>query len=232
MRIAVCEDCMEDTLLLKHFLGGHNVSIYSDTYSLLDDIDNNKVQFDLYLLDIFMEESMSGLELAGELRKIQEEAVICFVSSSSDFYREAYDLYAVQYLLKPVREADVRKLLDKVSKSLMRKREPKLSFQSRGQTGCIPYGKIRYISSREHTISISTTDGTVWEYKGRLSELAARVCGDTFMRCHQSFIVNMYHVENLSGTGLLVAGEWVPVSRRYYTGVKKRYLEILFEEVD
>ena len=207
MRIAVCEDCMEDTLLLKHFLGGHNVSIYSDTYSLLDDIDNNKVQFDLYLLDIFMEESMSGIELAGELRKIQEEAVICFVSSSSDFYREAYDLYAVQYLLKPVRE-------------------------SRGQTGCIPYGKIRYISSREHTISISTTDGTVWEYKGRLSELAARVCGDTFMRCHQSFIVNMYHVENLSGTGLLVAGEWVPVSRRYYTGVKKRYLEILFEEVD
>ncbi len=131
MKIAVCEDCMEDTLLLKHFLGGHNVSIYSDTYSLLDDIDNNKVQFDLYLLDIFMEESMSGIELAGELRKIQEEAVICFVSSSNDFYREAYDLYAVQYLLKPVREADVRKLLDKVSKSLMRKENQSFLF-SRG----------------------------------------------------------------------------------------------------
>lgn len=223
---------MEDTLVLKHFLGGHSVSVYSDTCSLLDDINNKKIRFDLYLLDIFMEESMNGIELAKELRRIQEEAAICFISSSNDFYREAYDLYAVQYLLKPVAEADVRKLLDKVSKSLTRKKEPKLSFQSRGQTGSIPYGKIRYISSREHTISIFTTDGAVWEYKGRLSELAARVCGDIFMRCHQSFIVNMYHVENLSGTDLMVEGERIPVSRRYYTGVKKRYLEILFEEVD
>lgn len=232
MRIAVCEDCMEDTLLLKRFLGGHAVSIYSDACSLLDDIKDKKIQFDLYLLDIFMEDSMSGIDLAEELRKIQEETAICFISSSNEFYREAYDLYAVQYLLKPVGETEVKKLLQKVSKNLAKRREPKLSFQSRGQTGSIPYGKIRYISSREHTISIFGTDGTVWEYKGRLSELAARVCGDIFMRCHQSFIVNMYHVENLSSTGLKIADEWIPVSRRYYAGVKKRYLEILFEEVD
>ena len=52
------------------------------------------------------------------------------------------------------------------------------------------------------------------------------------MRCHQSFIVNMYHVEGLNGMNLTVAGEQVPVSRRYYADIKKRYQEILFEEVD
>lgn len=232
MRIAVCDDCKEDALSLKKYLGGQEVIIYSDSECLLADIENGKKQYDLYLLDIFMEESMDGIELAEKLRRTQEEAIICFVSTSDDFYREAYDLYAIQYLLKPVSEAAVKQLLQKVSKRLVRNRERKLPFQFRGQSRAIPYGKILYISSREHTIYICCVDGTVQECKGKLSEMAMQVCGDTFMRCHQSFIVNMYHVEGFSGANLIVAGEQIPVSRRYYTEVKKRYQEILFEEVD
>ncbi len=102
MRIAVCDDCREDALLLKEYLAGHEISVYADAESLLTDVEENNKQFDLYLLDIFMEESMNGIELAKRLRRGQEEALLCFVSTSDDFYREAYDLYAVQYLIKPV----------------------------------------------------------------------------------------------------------------------------------
>jgi hypothetical protein len=42
----------------------------------------------------------------------------------------------------------------------------------------------------------------------------------------------MYHVDNLKGAELIAAGHYIPVSRRYYADVKKRYQEILFEEVD
>lgn len=232
MRIAICDDCTEDALSLKKFMESHKVSVYADADSLLEDIENKNIWYDLYFLDIFMEKSMNGIELAGRLRKVQEEAVICFISTSDDFYREAYDLYAIQYLLKPVQEEAVKKLLGKVSKNLVRNTEQKLSFQSRGQAGSIPYGNILYISSREHTINIRCTDGTVQECKGKLSELAMKVCGNVFMRCHQSFLVNMYHVDSLSGMELLIAGEQIPISRRYYAEVKKRYQEILFEEVD
>ncbi|GFI02425.1 LytTR family DNA-binding domain-containing protein [Lachnospiraceae bacterium 64-25] len=232
MRIAVCDDCQEDALSLKKFLGGHEVKVYSDAEELLIDIANKNMRYDLYLLDIYLGKSIDGIELAKELRKEQEEAVICFVSTSDDFYREAYDLYAVQYLLKPVKEETLRRLLDKVSKNLLRNREQKLSFQSRGQAGSIPYSKILYISSREHTLNIYCTDGTVKECQGRLNELAMQVCGSVFMRCHQSFLVNMYHVDNLKGAELIAAGHYIPVSRRYYADVKKRYQEILFEEVD
>lgn len=232
MRIAVCDDCMEDALSLKKFLGGHEVRVYSDSDSFLADIENRKMRYDLYLLDIYMEGPVNGIELAEKIGKEQEEAAICFISASNDFYREAYDLYAVQYLLKPVQEGAVKQLLERVSKNLVRSRERKLFFQSRGQTGSIPYGKILYISSREHTLSICCMDGSVQECKGRLNELAMQVCGEVFMRCHQSFLVNMYHVDSLSGTDLIVAGQRIPVSRRYYAEVKKRYQEILFEEVD
>jgi len=223
---------MEDALSLKKLLEGHEVSMYSGAEYLLADIENKKIQYDLYLLDIFMEESMNGIELAGMLRKKQEEAVICFISSSDDFYREAYDLYAIQYLIKPIKEESLNKLLRKVQKMDVRDNEKKLIYSWWGKNGVIPYGKIRYISSRGHTLSIYCTDGKVQESKGKLNELEHQVCGDTFMRCHQSFIVNMYHVEGLSGSDLTVAGEQIPVSRRYYAEVKKRYQEILFEEVD
>lgn len=238
MQIAVCDDCMEDALALKEYLRGQEVSIYSDAKSFLTDIECGRKQYDLYLLDIFMDDSINGIQLAERLRKVQEEAVICFISSSNDFYREAYDLYAVQYLIKPVQEESVNKLLQKVQKNLNRDNllpggnEKKLIYSWWGKTGAIPYGKIRYVSSRGHTLFICRTDGQIQESTGKLNDLEHQVCGDIFLRCHQSFIVNMYHVEGLSGTELTVAGEQIPVSRRYYAEVKKRYLEILFEEVE
>lgn len=232
MQIAVCDDCMEDVLSLKKFLEGHEVSVYSDADSLLADIDNKRIQYDLYLLDIYMEESMNGLELARRLRKVQEEALICFISTSDDFYREAYDLYAVQYLIKPVKEESLKNLLRKVQKILDREGEKKLIYSWWGKNGLIPYGKIRYISSRGHTLYIYCTNGKIQESTGKLNDLEHQVCDDILIRCHQSFIVNIYHVEGLNGTNLIVAGEEIPVSRRYYDKVRKRYREILFEEVE
>lgn len=232
MQIAVCDDCMEDVLSLKKLLEGHKVSVYSDADSLLADIDNRMIQYDLYLLDIFIEESMNGLELAGRLRKVQEEAVICFISTSDDFYREAYDLYAVQYLIKPVQEESLKNLLRKVQKILEREGEKKLIYSWWGKNGLIPYGKIRYISSRGHTLYIYCTNGKIQESIGKLNDLEHQVCDDIFIRCHQSFIVNIYHVEGLNGTNLIVAGEEIPVSRRYYDKVRNADREILFEEVE
>lgn len=235
MRIAVCDDCKEDAISLGEYLKGQEVSIYSDVESLLADVEERNGRYDLYLLDIFMGESMNGIELAERLRKVQEEALICFVSSSDAFYREAYDVYAVQYLIKPVTEAGIRKLLRKAQASLVRRADDKgknLIYSWWGKNGAIPYGKILYIGIRGHALAIYCTDGRVQESTGKLKDLERQICGDVFLRCHQSFIVNMYQVEGLSGSELKMGDERVPVSRRYYAEVKKRYQQILFEGVD
>lgn len=234
MRIAVCDDCMEDALSLKDYLDGQEVSIYSDAESLLADVEGRNRQYDLYLLDIFMEESMNGIELAKKLRRVQEEAMLCFVSTSDDFYREAYDLYALQYLIKPVGEESINKLLQKVKKNIVWQtdNEKTLLYSWWGKSGAIPYGKIRYIGTRGHALAICCTDGKMQESTGKLNELERQICGDIFLRCHQSFIINLYHVESMKGSELMIAGEQIPVSRRYYTEVKKRYQRMLFEEMD
>ena len=234
MKIAVCDDCHEDAMRLATFMEGQDIRLYFDPQRLLADVENRQMRFDLYLLDIFMDDSMGGIELAERIRARDEEAVICFVSTSDAFYRQAYDLYAVQYLLKPVQEADVRQLLERLVRRRRRGRErdQRLGYKWRGQAGFIPYGRILYIDSREHTLFIHCQDGTVQACKGKLDDLEIQVCGEVFSRCHQSFIVNMYHVNRLEGCQLLVAGQGIPISRRYFAEVKSRYQEILFEEVD
>ncbi len=232
MKIAVCDDCHEDAMRLETFLEGQDIRLYFDPQRLLADVENRQMRFDLYLLDIFMDDSMGGIELAERIRARDEEAVICFVSTSDAFYRQAYDLYAVQYLLKPVQEADVRQLLERLVRRRGGERDQRLGYKWRGQAGFIPYSRILYIDSREHTLYIHCQDGSVQACKGKLDDLEIQVCGEVFSRCHQSFIVNMYHVNRLEGCQLLVAGQGIPISRRYFAEVKSRYQEILFEEVD
>ncbi len=232
MKIAICDDCIEDALYLKNFLYGQDCRIYVDTDRLFADVEDKNMSYDLYFLDIYMGDSADGIELAKKLRAIDADAVLCFISNSDAFYREAYDIYAIQYLLKPVQKEKLKQLVDKVSKSLAKRKEQSLRFQYRGQTGMISYGKILFISSREHTIFIYCTDGTVQECRGKLNELAAQLCGDVFLRCHQSFLVNMYQVDHFNTYEIMISGHRIPVSRRYCAEVKRRYQEILFEEVE
>lgn len=232
MKIAVCDDCYEDAQYLKTFLKKHEVKLYPDAACLLADLRDSKQYYDLYLLDIFMENSINGIDLAEKLRTMDEAAVICFISSSDAFYREAYDLYAIQYLLKPVQASDLEQLLKRVSQNTMKGKEQNLQFKWRGETGLIPYGNILYINSREHTLFIHCRDGSVQPCKGKLNELELHLHQDIFSRCHQSFLVNMYHVDSLNGNDLYLAGDRIPISRRYYNTVKKRYQEILFEVVN
>lgn len=232
MRIAVCDDCREDACSIRNLLEGQEVKLYGNAESLLTDVRRESINYDLYLLDIFIENSMGGIELARELRATDEAAPICFISTSNDFYREAYDLYAIQYLIKPVHREELEELIDKVEKIFRRDGEKSLPYTWRRASGTIPYGKILYISSQAHVLSIYCTDGRVQESSGKLSDLEQQICGDTFVRCHQSYIVNMYHVREASGTALVTGGMMVPVSRRYAAAVQKRYREIVFEEVD
>jgi len=232
MKIAICDDNHIDATHLKSLIKGiHEVDIYESAESMLYAVEEENCSYHLYLLDIYMQE-MSGLELAGRLRKLDPEAYLCFVSSSNEFYREAYDLFAVQYMIKPVTPETMDKLLNWVGSKVMRQQERTLQYRWRGQIGSIPYSQVLFVSSREHTLYIQCRDGRVQETKGKLNEIADQICGDAFCRCHQSFVVNMYHVNSLRGTDLYLGEYVVPISRRYYGEIKRRYQEILFEEMD
>ena len=232
MKIAICDDCPKDAEAIKRLMRGHEVRLYHNAGNLLAEVEKNNTFFDLYLLDIYIEDGMDGIRLAERIRLSDRDALICFVSASDEFYREAYDLYVFQYLIKPVSEEKVGRLLDMAEKLQVREKGKTVSYTWRKTRGSIPCENILYISSRGHILTITCKDGREQESSGKLSDLEMTLDKGIFCRCHQSYLVNLYQVDNMDGYELLLSGQRIPVSRRYYQEVKRRYQEILFEEVE
>ena len=67
MKIAICDDCQEDIFQMKALLKGYDVRSYLCAEELFADMEKNNIYFDLYLLDIYIENSMSGIDLAKKI---------------------------------------------------------------------------------------------------------------------------------------------------------------------
>lgn len=229
MHIAICDDNRADAQRLMTLLAGdHTAAVFPSAEALLLELDAGE-RFDLYLLDIFMG-GMDGVELAGSIRALDEDALLCFTTTSTDFYPEAYRLYAFQYLVKPVERETFQELLRRASDQLTRDRERRVTLFWRGRTRTVPYGRILFIASRGHALYVQCKEGRIEQSGGRLEELAGQLDGNVFVRCHQSYIVNLYNMDALDGDDFLCGDCRVPISRRY-AEVKELYRALLFEEM-
>ncbi len=81
------------------------------------------VSYDAALLDIQMPE-MTGLDLADRLSAISPGISIVFVSAYNNYAAEAFEINAVDYILKPIRQERLHKALDKICKEESKKQKP------------------------------------------------------------------------------------------------------------
>ena len=99
-------------------------------------------RFDIVFLDIQME-GMNGIEAARSLREKQGDTVLVFITGIKDYVFDAFDLYAFQYLLKPI---DERKYPDLIPAGLKTDGPVQCVMWQRGilgrkhksERGCIP----------------------------------------------------------------------------------------------
>ena len=84
-------------------------------------------RFDIVFMDVKMD-GMNGIEAARSLRERQEETVLIFITGIKEYVFDALDLYAFQYLLKPVDEKKFEEVLDRAEKEAGRKKERREIF--------------------------------------------------------------------------------------------------------
>lgn len=108
--------------------------------------------WDMLLLDVEMGQ-MNGVELARSLRRENALMQIIFVTGYSDYISEGYDVSALHYLMKPVREEKLFQVLDRGREQLVRQ-ERKLVVSAGGETVRIPLYEIRYVQVQGNYITI------------------------------------------------------------------------------
>lgn len=228
-KIAVCDDSAEDreyiTALTRRWADqrGHclDLSQFVSAESFLFEY-GDKSGYDILLLDIEMGK-MDGVELAKHLRREDETLQIVFITGYSDYILEGYEVAALHYLMKPVKEDKLPAVLDRAVERL-RKAERVLTLESGGKTVRVPLRQIRYIDVRLNYATIHAKED--YTVKKPLGEIAAAL-DERFYRVGRSAVVNLTCVSRITKTDIyLDDGATVPLPRGAYEGVNRAIINL------
>lgn len=186
---------------------------------------------DVVFLDISMP-GASGLQLAEALHKLKNPPAIVFVTAYSDHAVEAFDVDAVDYLMKPVEEARLDRAIEKVmqhAKPSRTAKPPSSAFRWKRAAARSSSPWMTFASSWPRTITpVSYTVDDRFLSTTSLAQFEAKLCDFGFFRVHRRYIVNLACVTDVetvpSGAiqlGITGVDERVPVSRRRVVPLKK-----------
>jgi len=226
---------------LKYLLEKHSdVEIVGEASNYKDAIETIRhCQPHLLFLDIELP-GMSGINFATKVME-NMELLIVFATAHEEFAVKAFELNAVDYLLKPFSPKRLELCIGKV-RSLLAARIPatlnfsvpkstsqlcnKLAIEQNGRTHLISTEKIIAVCSSEGKVSVITAQ-KVYQVNMTLQDLQLRL-GDQFFRCHRGFLVNLEAITEIipwfNGTYNLVLDGLVnieiPVSRQQASKLK------------
>jgi len=197
------------------------------------------VSADLALVDIRMPQ-MSGIELARHAQLLESPPAIIFVTAYDEYAIKAFELHALDYLLKPVRRARLLAALSRARDLVapggeaLRRLEgaPRrhLPVPERGRISLVPVADILYLKAESKYVTIRTAEREylLEESLSRLEEEFA----ETFVRIHRNCLAAKSRIRGFEkaevqdgeqGWVVLLEGcaEKLPVSRRQWPVVKE-----------
>lgn len=223
MRIAICDDELIYIEQIKNYLLNYE-EIYPDmiieTYTCSEDLlkayDSDR-RFDLIFLDIQMED-IDGVAAAQKIREVDNNVIIIFITSHTQFVSETFRVGAFQFLTKPISEIEFRKDFERAIRQY-NINNYKYIIKWKEQTTTVDIKDIVYIESYMRHLFIY--DGrNKYEFIGKLSTEEEKLKHHNFVRCHQGFLVNMKYIKIIDKTKIILkAGEEIPVSKRLRTNV-------------
>lgn len=218
-KIAICDDSKLDRQLLKvviqiYFENNEEefkIFEYELGDNLLDDI-----EVELLFLDIIM----NGMKIARKLRDIQFKAPIIFLTAHADYAVESYEVYVAGYLLKPYDTNKLTLLLDEV---LQRSVQKRIAVKVKKQHRYLEINDIMYAESDKHVLNIHLKDSRVIQTTEKLSELEKTINSKRFIRCHQSYLVNMDYIKDAKTDFILSNDIRIPIRVRGRKEIIERY---------
>ena len=227
-RVMVCDDLPEAQAelagMIREYGARHNIHIHIETASRGDELLELWYvdRWDCVFLDIYMP-GMDGIETARSLRQKDRDVSLVFATNSWAHGLVSYELRAMDYLTKPIRQKDVDRALDWFFQTKANDLKEIIIRNGLEETS-IRACSIRYIESRGHNCVIHTTTADLTT-RCSLAELENELLEmDAFVRCHQSFLVNFAYVEKQEKKYFLIKGVGqIPISAQRFSFVRQRF---------
>lgn len=231
-RVAIVEDEKDCQSVLVDFLNRYEKEkevhiiprIFNDGIDILDDY---SADYDIIFLDIRMKHK-DGMKTAQEIRELDGDVVIVFITSLAQYAIEGYKVNASDFILKPVKYQQLELTLDKAISSIKKWKMEKQILVVDGTTKRkISTEDIYYVEVINHDLQFHTKSGVMMQKNTTLKEMETELIPFNFARGNNAFIANLKYVELVKGDEVVVGGERLYLSR----GRKKDFLRALADYV-
>ena len=225
MRVLVCEESMFERTILETRLHryfefvsvSYEIYCYENGNALLEAI-RHGIEFDVVFLSLYME-GKTGLEIAKELRIMGCKTEIIFTTSDDEYVLDNYDFDTTACLRKNQEEVFFL-CLDEI-----RKRQQKKNYTIVKRSGMvkIPYADILFVESSNTKCIFHLLDGVQYTIYEHLGNIELELEDKRFLRCHQSYLVNMDYVRQVEKSFELITGDIVCIRQHNIKAIKQMY---------
>jgi two-component system LytT family response regulator len=242
MRVIIVDDeLLARAVLREHLAGQPDVDIVGECANGFEAVKAiAELAPDLVFLDIQMPrlDGFEVVELAGA------KTAYVFVTAYDQFALRAFEVHALDYLLKPFSRERLEQALAHARERLgnpasnqaaalaaldaARRRAPldRILIRDGTRVQVIPVGSIDYIEAQDDYVQVCAA-GRAWLKSQRLAELEEQLDPGAFVRVHRSYIVSLAAIERIEQAGrdshcaVLRGGARIPVSRSGYQKLRE-----------
>jgi len=233
IKIAICEDeetyAGEFTEYLNKYGRETGQEFKITRFTDGDEIvENYKPEYDIILLDIKMR-FMDGMTAAENIRKVDPQVIIIFITNMIQYAIKGYAVSALDYIEKPVSYFDFSKSIERAIERLPKDDRHFIVVSNKEGTKKINVKSLKYVESQGHNLIFHTKNeniSTTATIKGIEEELV----NYHFIRCNKGYIVNLSFVDGVRDNCAEIENELLPISRARKNDFMKALAEYIGEE--
>ncbi|MGF7050672.1 DNA-binding LytR/AlgR family response regulator [Paenibacillus sp. DS2015] len=231
IRICICDDEQLHSSKLEKIIMDSaglyqnielDIDIYGSGKSLLEALNTRNEEYQILFLDIEMG-YLNGIEVAREIRKIDKNMIIIYVTSYDNYTMESFEVSPFRYILKPIQEEQISKVLlhaiDEVTRNnqYLFFKSQNLNYQIKSET------ILSILSEKGRIIHVITSDDE-FSFYGTIKEVEEMVDPSSFIKVNQGTILNLNYIHIISGTDVILTNkENFAISRGQRKIVKDAY---------
>lgn len=238
IKIAICDDDTQDRNRIQDFIIEY-AKEKKLTYNLKvfesgEQYSESRFIPDILFLDILMDK-LDGIQLGWEIRNSENRILVIYTTNLKEKMAKAFNqIHSFGFLLKPIDRNDFFEMMDDALAEIDKNRYiSTVTFQSENNTLIsLPVMDIYYFEYANRKIKIIAKDKNYTCINEKITDIAEKMEQYGFVIAHQSFAVNLYHVDKITSQYLVMKnGDVVCLAQKRAAAVRKKLMQIVKETI-